>query len=41
VREKLAMAGEEPIAPNRNPPPVVDELGASAVPVELPADAAE
>ena len=26
AREKLALAGEEPVAPNRNPPPVADEL---------------
>jgi ATP-binding cassette subfamily B protein len=24
AREKLARAGDEPIAPNRNPPPVAD-----------------
>jgi ABC-type transport system involved in Fe-S cluster assembly fused permease/ATPase subunit len=43
AREKLAMAGEEPVAPNRNPPPVADELaaGAGSMPVDLPADAAE
>ena len=41
AREKLAMAGEEPVAPNRNPPPIIDELAAAAVPVDLPADAAE
>jgi ATP-binding cassette subfamily B protein len=42
AREKLALAGEEPVAPNRNPPPVVDELGVDApVPIDLPADAAE
>ncbi len=42
AREKLALAGEEPVAPNRNPPPVEDELGsAPAVTIDLPADAAE
>ena len=42
AREKLALAGEEPVAPNRNPPPVQDELGAPpAVTVDVPADAAE
>jgi ABC-type transport system involved in Fe-S cluster assembly fused permease/ATPase subunit len=41
AREKLAMAGEEPVAPNRNPPPVADELAAVPLPVDLPADAAE
>jgi ATP-binding cassette subfamily B protein len=42
AREKLAMAGEEPVARNRNPPPVVDEIGAApAVTIDLPADAAE
>jgi ABC-type transport system involved in Fe-S cluster assembly fused permease/ATPase subunit len=42
AREKLALAGEEPVAPNRNPPPVLDEIGANApVTTDLPADAAE
>jgi ABC-type transport system involved in Fe-S cluster assembly fused permease/ATPase subunit len=42
AREKLARAGEEKAAPNRNPPPVQDVLSAAtAVPVEAPADAAE
>ena len=42
AREKLALAGEEPVAPNRNPPPVVDELGEPpAVTIDVPADAAE
>jgi ABC-type sugar transport system ATPase subunit len=41
AREKLALAGE-PVAPNRNPPPVVDEIAVDApVSVDLPADAAE
>jgi len=42
AREKLALAGEEPVAPNRNPPPVVDEIDVDAPPnIDLPADAAE
>jgi ATP-binding cassette subfamily B protein len=43
AREKLARAGEEEkIAPNRNPPPVEDEISkAAAAPLEAPADAAE
>jgi ATP-binding cassette subfamily B protein len=42
AREKLARAGEEPIAPNRNPPPVEDVISAAAsTPDEAPADAAE
>jgi ABC-type transport system involved in Fe-S cluster assembly fused permease/ATPase subunit len=42
AREKLALAGEQPVAPNRNPPPVLDQIGAApAVPIDLPADAAE
>jgi len=41
AREKLALAGE-PVAPNRNPPPVEDEIGVNApVTIDLPADAAE
>ncbi len=42
AREKLALAGEEQVAPNRNPPPVPDEI--EVVPAEaadIPADAAE
>jgi ATP-binding cassette subfamily B protein len=40
AREKLALAGEEPIAPNRNPPVVVDEMAVpAAMTVEVPADA--
>ena len=31
AREKLARAGEEQIAPNRNPPPVDDVISAAAV----------
>ncbi len=30
AREKLALAGEEVVAPNRNPPPVEDEISAAA-----------
>ncbi len=41
AREKLARAAEDETAPNRNPPPVEDELTPAAVPVDLPADAAE
>jgi len=42
AREKLALAGEKPVAPNRNPPSVLDEIGVNApVTIDLPADAAE
>jgi ABC-type transport system involved in Fe-S cluster assembly fused permease/ATPase subunit len=46
AREKLARAGEEDMAPNRNPPSVEDTLttaaaDAIATPIEAPADAAE
>jgi ATP-binding cassette subfamily B protein len=45
AREKLALAGEDVDAPNRNPPPVEDAISAAAVapeaPLEAPADAAE
>src|SRR6476660_5496014 len=42
AREKLALAGEEESAPNRNPPPVDDAISAAATaPLEAPADAAE
>jgi ATP-binding cassette subfamily B protein len=43
AREKLARAGEDEGAPNRNPPPVQDTLtrAAAAPPIEAPADAAE
>jgi ABC-type transport system involved in Fe-S cluster assembly fused permease/ATPase subunit len=43
AREKLALAGEdEKTAPNRNPPPVDDPIGAAdPVPLEARADAAE
>src|SRR6185437_6963585 len=40
AREKLALAGEAREAPNRNPPPVAEEL-LSPASVDLPADAAE
>jgi ATP-binding cassette subfamily B protein len=36
AREKLAQVGDEPVAPNRNPPPVADALPDSDAP--LPAD---
>lgn len=32
AREKLALAGEEVVAPNRNPPPVDDEISQAAAP---------
>ena len=42
AREKLALAGEEVVAPNRNPPPVLDEIDADTpLTIDLPADAAE
>jgi ATP-binding cassette, subfamily B, heavy metal transporter len=43
AREKLARAGEEQVAPNRNPPPVEDDvIRAAASPLlEASADAAE
>jgi ATP-binding cassette, subfamily B, heavy metal transporter len=42
AREKLARAGEDEGAPNRNPPPVEDAISAAATaPIEAPADAAE
>src|SRR5215510_13576433 len=43
AREKLALAGEdEKSAPNRNPPPVEDEISAAdPLPLEARADAAE
>jgi ATP-binding cassette, subfamily B, heavy metal transporter len=42
ARERLALAGEQQPAPNRNPPPVEDDItAAAALPVEAPADAAE
>jgi ATP-binding cassette subfamily B protein len=42
AREKLALAGEE-VAPNRNPPPVEDEINAAAdlAPVRAPVDVVE
>jgi ATP-binding cassette, subfamily B, heavy metal transporter len=41
AREKLALAGEDQGAPNRNPPPVKDAITAPSTPLEVPADAAE
>lgn len=42
AREKLARAGEDAGAPNRNPPPVEDAISAVAsAPLEAPVDAAE
>jgi ATP-binding cassette subfamily B protein len=42
ARERLAFAGGEESAPNRNPPPVDDAISAAATaPLEAPADAAE
>jgi ABC-type transport system involved in Fe-S cluster assembly fused permease/ATPase subunit len=42
AREKLALAGEEQVAPNRNPPQVKDTItNAATVPPDVPADAAE
>jgi ABC-type transport system involved in Fe-S cluster assembly fused permease/ATPase subunit len=42
AREKLARAGEEDIAPNRNPPLVQDAISTvPTVPIEAPVDAAE
>jgi len=41
AREKLALIGDEDTAPNRNPPPLADDLTPASAPVDLPADAAE
>jgi len=42
AREKLARAGEQAEAPNRNPPTVADELTVpAALTIDVPADAAE
>jgi len=42
AREKLALAGEQPEAPNRNPPAVEDDLPeAPPDTIDMPADAAE
>jgi ATP-binding cassette subfamily B protein len=41
AREKLALAGEDQGAPNRNPPPVDDVIAAVSEPLEARADAAE
>jgi ATP-binding cassette subfamily B protein len=40
ARERLARAAEDETMPNRNPPPVADDVTVPA-PVDLPADAAE
>ena len=41
AREKLARAGEDRAAPNRNPPPIDDGAPEPAEPPGLAADAAE
>jgi ATP-binding cassette subfamily B protein len=42
AREKLALTGEPREAPNRNPPPVADDVaGRAAEPIDVPAAAAE
>jgi ATP-binding cassette subfamily B protein len=41
AREKLALAGEDQGAPNRNPPPVDDAITEVSEPLEARADAAE
>jgi ATP-binding cassette subfamily B protein len=41
AREKLALAGEDQGAPNRNPPPVDDAITEFSEPLEARADAAE
>jgi ATP-binding cassette, subfamily B, heavy metal transporter len=41
AREKLARAAEDGTAPNRNPPPLADDLTPAPMPVDVPADAAE
>ena len=41
AREKLARAGEDEGAPNRNPPPMEDATMGAAILREAPADAAE
>jgi len=41
AREKLALAGEDQGAPNRNPPPVEDAITEAPASIEAPADAAE
>ena len=41
AREKLALAGEDQGAPNRNPPPVEEAITATPAPFEAPVDAAE
>jgi ATP-binding cassette, subfamily B, heavy metal transporter len=41
AREKLARAAEDGTAPNRNPPPLADDLTPAPMPVDVAADAAE
>jgi ATP-binding cassette subfamily B protein len=41
AREKLALAGEDEGAPNRNPPPVDDPITEVSEPLEARVDAAE
>ena len=41
AREKLALAGDDQGAPNRNPPPVEEAITATPAPFEAPVDAAE
>jgi hypothetical protein len=42
ARERLSLAGEAPEAPNRNPPPVADEMEQIELPPLIsPAAAAE
>ena len=42
AREKLARAGEQAVAPNRNPPEVIEESTVPAgLAIDVPADAAE
>jgi len=41
AREKLAQVADDEVAPNRNPPPVLDELVAAEVPDAKVPDAAE
>jgi ATP-binding cassette subfamily B protein len=40
AREKLALTGEDQVAPNRNPPPVEDVIAQPPVRLETAADAA-
>ncbi len=42
ARERLALTGEDQVAPNRHPPPLTEETFAEPPePSDLPADAAE